>query len=174
MADEQPVVQNEIVSDDAGTPPAKTQEELELEAKKAELEAQVLGLEGTVESLKDDIVRKRQERRGEEQQPAIDKEAFLAELQPVLEEKLREQIKPVLEENEKLRKAILESNEKELKAKKSALESLNARIASATASRSSAVNDQQPEEVELSADEKKIAQELGLKNPRYMKDVEIG
>ena len=169
----------EVVTDDpAGTPQPeksaeKSEEAVKLEAKKAELEEQVRGLEGTVESLKDDIVRKRQERKGveeEEQQPPIDKEALLAEM----DEKLEARIQPVLEENEKLRKAVLKSNEETLKAKKAQLDSINARIASATAAKpANQVSDKAEPEVELSADEARIAKELGLKNPRYMKEVEV-
>ena len=136
---EQDIVEKKPVTDDGqGTPPVeesavvKTEEEIKLEARKAELEEQVSGLEGTVSSLKEDIVRKRQERKDsgeEEQQPLIDKEALLAEL----DEKLDARLQPVLEENEKLRKAVLKSNEAELKANKQALASINARIASVTA-----------------------------------------
>ena len=156
----------------------KPQEVVELEAKKAELEEQVAGLAGTVESLKEDIVRKRQERKGvndEEQQPVIDKEALLAELEERNKSILEAELKPIIEENEKLRKAVLKSNEEALKAKKAALDSLNARIASATAAKTSVANNSAEEnEVELSDAEKKVAQELGLKNPRYLKDVELG
>src|SRR3990167_7226313 len=127
----------------------KSEEEMKLEARKAELEEQVSGLEGTVSSLKEDIVRKRQERKGvneEEQQPLIDKEALLAEL----DEKLEARLQPVLKENEVLRKAVLKSNEDALKSKKQALDSINARIASATAAKPSANNDLNKEpEVEL-------------------------
>ncbi len=172
-------------SPEQGTPPAKvkepadkesekapeTDEASELEKKKEALEAEVQGLEGTVGSLKEDIVRKRQERRSDEQ--PIDEEALIARLQPALEEKLQEQIKPVLEENEKLRKGMLESSEKELKAKKTALDSLNARIASATASRSASVDTEHPEEVILSDAEKDVVQAVGLKDPRRMKDSEV-
>src|SRR3990167_4514384 len=78
----------EVVEPAPGTPqekatPEKSEEEIKLEARKTELEEQVSGLEGTVNSLKEDIVRKRQERKvddDEEQQPIIDKEALLAEL----------------------------------------------------------------------------------------------
>ena len=167
---EQPVVSSPDNTEDSAV--QKTEEEIKLEAKKAELEEQVRGLEGTVYSLKDDIVRKRQERKGidDEQQPVIDEEALLAKL----EEKLDARIQPVLKENEVLRKAVLKANEDSLKAKKAQLDSINARIASATAPKAS-VN-QPPEsepEVELSDKEAKIAKELGLKNPRYMKEVEV-
>ena len=172
------VVEKPVTGDGQGTPPVeepaeKSEEEVKLEAKKAELEEQVRGLEGTVDSLKEDIVRKREERKvveGEEQQPAIDKEALLAEM----EERTNTQLQPVLKENETLRKAVLKSNEEALKAKKAQLDSINARIASASTPKTS-VN-QPPEAepaVELSADEARIAQELGLKNPRYMKEVEV-
>ena len=173
-----PVVDSEVIVDPVVTPATektteKSEEEVKLEAKKAELEEQVRGLEGTVDSLKEDIVRKREERKvveGEEQQPAIDKEALLAEM----EERTNAQLQPVLKENETLRKAVLKSNEEALKAKKAQLDSINARIASASTPKTS-VN-QPPEAepaVELSADEARIAQELGLKNPRYMKEVEV-
>lgn len=166
----------------------KSEEEVKLEARKAELEReisereeQVSGLEGTVESLKETIVRKRQERRGvegEEQQPAIDTEALLAEV----DNRVNTRIQPIVEENEKLRKAVLKSNEEALKAsnetlkaKKMALDSINARIASATAAKPSATppQDAVTKEVELSDDEARIAKELGLKNPRYMKETEV-
>ena len=172
------MVEKEVTDDQQGSPLAeesaeKSEEVVKLEAKKAELEEQVSGLTGTVDSLKEDIVRKRQERKGveeEEQQPPIDKEALLAEM----DERVNSQLQPVLKENELLRKAVLKSNEETLKAKKAQLDSINARIASATSPKTS-VNqplDAEPE-VELSNDEAKIAKELGLKNPRYMKDVEV-
>ena len=151
----------------------KSEEEVKLEARKAELEEQVSGLEGTVNSLKEDIVRKRQERKGvdgEEVQPTIDVEALKAEL----DEKLDARLQPVLEENEKLRKAVLKSNEESLKSKKQALDSINARIASVTASKASqGVSKEAEEEVELDAREKQVAEMVGLKNLRYMKEVEI-
>lgn len=153
----------------------KPQEVVELEARKAELEEQVSGLEGTVNSLKEDIVRKRQERKGvdDEQQPVIDKEALLVSFRDELDEKLEARIQPVLKENEILRKAVLKSNEDALKSKKMALDSINARIASSTAAKPA---NQPPEAeplVELSDKEAKIAKELGLKNPRYMREVEV-
>src|SRR3990167_6210178 len=155
------------------TTPEKSEEEVKLEARKAELEEQVSGLEGTVSSLKEDIVRKRQERKGaddEEQQPVIDVEALKAEL----DEKLDARLQPFLEENEKLRKAVLKSNEEFLKSKKQALDSINARIASVTASKASqGVSKEAEEEVELDAREKQVAEMVGLKNLRYMKEVEI-
>ena len=177
---EQDIVEKKPVTDDGqGTPPVeesavvKTEEEIKLEARKAELEEQVSGLEGTVSSLKEDIVRKRQERKGVddvEQQSVIDKEALLAEL----DEKLDARLQPVLKENENLRKAVLKSNEESLKAKKQALDSINARIASVTASKTSqGVNQEAKEEVELSPKDKQIAEKFGLKNPRYLRDVEV-
>ena len=179
MADEQPVVTPESVEPEPSTPlanettPEKSEEAIKLEAKKVELEEQVRGLEGTVTSLKEDIVRKREERKGvddEEQQPVIDTEALLAQM----EERVNTQLQPVLKENEVLRKAVLKSNEEALKAKKTALDSINARIASATAATSAnQVADKAEPEVELSPDEARIAKELGLKNPRYMKEVEV-
>ena len=152
--------------------PEKSEEEVKLEAKKAELEEQVSGLEGTVESLKEDIVRKRQERKGvdDELQPVIDVEALKAEL----DEKLDARLQPILEENEKLRKAVLKSNEESLKSKKQALDSINARIASVTASKTSqGVSKEAEEEVELDAKEKQLAERFGIKNPRYLKEVEV-
>src|SRR3990167_9428075 len=121
MSEQDIVVKKEVIVDPVVTPATektteKSEEEVKLEARKAELEEQVSGLEGTVSSLKEDIVRKRQERKDtdDEQQPVIDKEALLAEL----DEKLNARLQPVLEENEKLRKAVLKSNEESLKAKK--------------------------------------------------------
>ena len=178
MSEKDNVEKGESVETPQGTPPAKettpeqSEEVTKLEAKKAELEEQVSGLEGTVNSLKEDIVRKRQERKGvdDEQQPVIDEEALLAKL----DSKLEERIQPVLKENEILRKAVLKSNEESLKAKKQALDSINARIASATSSRPSASQDLKKEdEVELPAEDLKLAKELGLENLRYMKDVEV-
>ena len=155
------------------TTPVKTEEEIKLEAKKAELEEQIRGLEGTATSLKEDIVRKRQERKGVddvEQQPVIDEEALLAKL----EERNKALLEPVLKENENLRKAVLKSTEDALKAKKQALDSITARIASGTAPKTSqGVNQEVKEEVELSPQEKQIAEKFGLKNPRYLKEVEV-
>jgi len=172
------VVEKEVIVDPVATPATektteKSEEEVKLEAKKAELEEQVRGLEGTVDSLKDDIVRKREERKGidgEPVQPVIDVEALKAEL----DEKLDARLQPVLEENEKLRKAVLKSNEESLKAKKQALDSINARIASVTASKASqSVSKEAEEPVELDAKEKQLAEHFGLKNPRYLKEVEV-
>src|SRR3990167_9109406 len=97
---EQDIVEKKTVTDDGqGTPPVeesavqKTEEEIKLEARKAELEEQVSGLEGTINSLKDDIVRKRQERKdinGEEVQHIIDIEALKAELDEKLEAKIQQ------------------------------------------------------------------------------------
>jgi len=173
-----PEKEKKVIVDPVVTPATektteKSEEEIKLEARKAELEEQVSGLEGTVSSLKDDIVRKRQERKGVDDmdvQPVIDVEALKAEL----DEKLDARLQPVLEENEKLRKAVLKSNEESLKSKKQALDSINARIASVTASKASqSVSTEAEEEVELDAKEKKLADMFGLKNPRYLKEVEI-
>ena len=179
MSEKDIVVEKEVTDDLAGSPQPKesavqkTEEEIKLEARKAELEEQVSGLEGTVSSLKEDIVRKRQERKGVDDvdvQPVIDVEALKAEL----DEKLDARLQPVLEENEKLRKAVLKSNEESLKAKKQALDSINARIASVTSSKTSqGVSQEVKEEVELDAKEKQLAEHFGLKNPRYLKEVEV-
>src|SRR3990167_7515170 len=88
MSEQDIVVEKEVIVDPVVTPATeetteKSDEALKLEAKKAELEEQVRGLEGTVTSLKEDIVRKREERKGvddEEQQPVVVKEALLAEM----------------------------------------------------------------------------------------------
>src|SRR3990167_4271562 len=177
MSEKDIVVDKEVIVDPVVTPATektteKSEEEVKLEARKAELEEQVSGLEGTVSSLKEDIVRKRQERKGvdEEVQPVIDVEALKAEL----DEKLDARLQPVLEENEKLRKAVLKSNEESLKSKKQALDSINARIASVTASKTSqGVSTEAEEPVELDAKEKQLASMFGLKNPRYLKEVEV-
>src|SRR3990167_1173680 len=97
MLEEKPVVENAPVTEtEQGTPPVKSQEEVELEAKKAALEEEVRGLEGTVDSLKEDIVRKRQERKADDgdQQPVVDKEALLAELEARQREILTAELKP--------------------------------------------------------------------------------
>src|SRR3990167_5362779 len=178
MSEKDIVVDKEVIVDPVVTPATektteKSEEEVKLEARKAELEEQVSGLEGTVSSLKEDIVRKRQERKGVDDvdvQPVIDVEALKAEL----DEKLEARLQPVLKENELLRKAVLKSNEESLKSKKQALDSINARIASVTASKTSqGVNQEAKEEVELSPKDKQIAEHFGLKNPRYLKDVEV-
>ena len=178
MSEKDIVVDKEVIVDPVVTPATektteKSEEEVKLEARKAELEEQVSGLEGTVSSLKEDIVRKRQERKGVDDvdvQPVIDIEALKAEL----DEKLDARLQPVLEENEKLRKVVLKSNEESLKSKKQPLDSINARIASVTASKTSqGVSTEAEEEVELDAKEKKLADMFGLKNPRYLKEVEI-
>src|SRR3990167_3592131 len=179
MPDNGNEVKKPVTDDGQGTPPieesavVKTEEEIKLEAKKAELEEQISGLSGTIESLKEDIVRKRQERKGvdeEEQQPPFDKEALLAEL----EERNKALLEPVLKENENLRKAVLKTTEEALKAKKQALDSITARIASGTAPKTSqGVNQEAKEEVELSPKDKQLAEHFGLKNPRYLKEVEV-
>ena len=178
MADTQPVVEKVVTEEPVVTPateiPAvKTEEEVQLEAKKAQLEEDIAGLSGTIESLKEDIVRKRQERKAEEGDSPVDEEALLAKLQPRIQEQIDSSVQPVIAENERLSKELLKSNEEALKAKRAALDSLNARIASTTASRAPTTDVSKQEEVELSAEETKIANELGLKNKRYMKDVEV-
>ena len=178
MPDNGNEVSKEVIVDPVVTPATKettekSEEEIKLEAKKAELEDQIRGLEGTASSLKEDIVRTRQERKevkNEEQQPVIDEEALLAKL----EERNKALLEPVLKENENLRKAVLKSTEDALKAKKQALDSITARIASGTAPKTSqGVNQEAKEEVELSPKDKQIAEQFGLKNPRYLRDVEV-
>ena len=172
------VVEKEVIVDPVVTPATKettekSEEEIKLEAKKAELEEQIRGLEGTASSLKEDIVRTRQERKevkNEEQQPQIDEEALLAKL----EERNKALLEPVLKENENLRKAVLKSTEEALKAKRQALDSITARMSSATAPKTSqGVSLEAKEEVELSPKDKQIAEKFGLKNPRYLRDVEV-
>ena len=172
------VVEKEVIVDPVVTPATKettekSEEEIKLEAKKAELEDQIRGLEGTASSLKEDIVRTRQERKevkNEEQQPQIDEEALLAKL----EERNKALLEPVLKENENLRKAVLKSTEEALKAKRQALDSITARMSSATAPKTSqGVSLEAKEEVELSPKDKQIAEKFGLKNPRYLRDVEV-
>ena len=179
MSEQDVVVKKEVTDDQVVTPATKesavvkTEEEIKLEAKKAELEEQIRGLEGTASSLKEDIVRTRQERKevkNEEQQPVIDEEALLAKL----EERNKALLEPVLKENENLRKAVLKSTEEALKAKRQALDSITARMSSATAPKTSqGVSLEAKEEVELSPKDKQIAEKFGLKNPRYLRDVEV-
>lgn len=159
---------NETVTEtELGTPQVESEEATKLEAEKAELEDQVRGLKGTIESLR------KQGRKGVEQE-TVDVEAIKAELESSFETKLKENIKPVIEENEKLRKSLIEANDKELKAKKAALDSINARMASASGSKGQSSSDSIVEnEVELSNDEREIAKQVGLTNPRYLKDVEV-
>lgn len=173
---EQPVTSSpsdiEVSADD------KSEEVRELETKKAQLEEEIRGKEGTVSSLDDDIIRLRQERKGlkegEEQEPLFDKEALLAELDARYEEKLQAAVQPFVKETLKAKEAQVKAEKDALKAQKAALDSLNARLASATAASPSATQPSETEpEVELSDKEAQIAKELGLKNPRYMKEVEV-
>lgn len=177
---EEPIVVEEKVTEPQGTPPEESEEVKQLNAQKAELEKEIAGLEGTRKSITEDIVRKRSERK--ETQPEIDEEAreeaLLEKLMPKVEEKLEERLgerlKPLNDENLLLKQQLAQQQEETIKAKKAQIESINARVASTTAAHSSAIPDSAPKDnVELSDKEAKIAKELGLKNPRYMKDVEV-
>ena len=150
-------------------PSSQPEEVKVLEDQKAKLEEEIKGIEGTKASLLEDVTRIRQEKREAKEETPIDEEAILAKLSPLLDQKVEEKVKPLAQENALLKEHLIKANEETLKAKKAALDSLNARIASSTAARPSAVPDHE-EEVELSSDEKAIAQELGIKNPRYLKE----
>ena len=168
-----------------GTPPETKEESAEeskpseeeiaaLNADKEKLENEIAGKQGTIDKLDRDIVTKREERRGEGEEELPDKEKLKEELKSELKEELKEELKPATDENLKLQEQLKESEEENLKIKQANLEALNARIASATVSKPSVTPQEEGEpEVELPADEAKIAKELGLKDPRYMKDVEV-
>lgn len=175
MAEEPIVVSKEGSESEQGTPPVESEEVKELLAQKVKLEEEIKGFEGTKQSLIDDIVRKRQERKATLPDPEpLDEEALWDRFSPRIEEKLQSTVKPLNDENTLLRQQLALQQEEAIKAKKAHVESINARIASATAARPSASQPDHTEpNVELSAGEAKIAKELGLKNLRYMKETEV-
>ena len=163
---EQPVASSPSNTDDSAV---QAEEAKQLEAQKIKLEEEIRGLEGTKASLLDDVVRTRKEKKDvvEDQPPQVDVEAIKKEVEESILGKVSEQIVGLKDE-------LVKAKDSEIASKKALVESINARMASATGSRSPASNAQpNVDEVELTGDEKKIAQELGLKNPRYLKDVEV-
>lgn len=74
-----------------------------------------------------------------------------------------------------LREELVKSKDSEIKAKKAVVDSINARMASASGSSGPSASDPltQNNEVELSDDEKKIIAELGITDPRYLKETEL-
>jgi len=164
---------NETVTEtEQGTPLVESEEVTRLEAEKARLEEEIKGIEGTRKSILDDVARARQERKeargGEE---PIDVESIKKELSEELSNKLTAQL---AEQNAKHLKQQAELQTELIKAKKTTLDSINARMASVSGSKGQASSDSIVEnEVELSNDEREIAKEVGLNNPRYLKDVEV-
>lgn len=146
----------------------KSEEAVRLEAQKAQLEAEIEGLEGTKQSLLDDVVRTRKEKRDAiEQPPQVDIEAMKTEIEESVLGKVSEDI-AVLKEQ------LAQSKESEISAKKATIESINARMASASGSSGSSSPDSLVEnEVEYSNEEKEVAALVGLQDPRYLKDTEL-
>ena len=94
-------------------------------------------------------------------------EALKQELAVSLEAKLAERDIAFAASQAKLQEELI-------KAKKATLESINARMASVSGSSGPASPDSIVEnKVELSTDESKVAQEVGLKNPRYLRETEV-
>jgi len=151
----------------------KSEEATNLEAEKKKLEDEINGLEGTRKSILDDVARIRQERKEAkgEVEPVIDVESMKRELSEELSNKLKAEL---AEQNAKFLKQQADLQNELIKAKKATLDSINARMASASGSKGQASSDSIVEnEVELSNDEKKMAEDLKLKNPRYLKNVEV-
>ncbi len=162
-------VKQEVTVTEPGTPLVKTEELNELEAQKAKLEEEIAGLEGTKTSLLDDVVRTRKEKKevAVEQPPQVDVEAIKKEI----EESILSKVTPELTT---LKEELVKSKDSEIKTKKALVESIKQRMASASGSSGQASPDSLVEkEVELSNDEKQIAAEVGLTNPRYLKDTEV-
>lgn len=151
-------------------PSSQPEEVKVLEDQKAKLEEEIKGIEGTKASLLEDVTRIRQEKREVKEETPIDEEAILAKLSPLLDQKVEEKVKPLAQENALLKEHLIKANEETLKAKKAALDSLNARIASSTAAKPSASAPDHEPEIELPPDEAQMAKELGIKNPRYMRE----
>lgn len=149
----------------------KSEEVSELEAKKAQLEAEIAELEPKVEGLEgarkaklDELERVRKEKAEAEGQSVIDLEATKKEIT----ESVLGQVKPVIDN---LNSELAKAKAAELSAKKQALDSINARMASASGSSGQSSPDSLVEnEVELSNDEKEILKEFDIKDPRYIKE----
>jgi chromosome segregation ATPase len=154
----------------------ESEEASELEAQKVRLEEEVAslqertdGLKGTLDSILEDVERARQARReakGEEI-PPVDPEILKKEIEESVLAKVSAREAEALKQQVKLQNELIAS-------KKVIIESINARMASASGSTGQPSSNSIVEnEVELSSDEKEIAKEVGLKNPRYLKDVEV-
>lgn len=160
------------------TPPEQSEEVVRLEAERVALEEEIRGLEGTKQSLLDDVVRTRQEKRmaaGGDITPQVDVEALKAEIEESVLGKVTGEITSMKDELVKAKEQLVKAKESEITSKKALIASINARMASATAAKPSATPSSNAVEnqVELSDDETRIAKELGLKNPRYMKETEV-
>jgi len=184
MADEAIEGQNsEVTESSQGNPPVESEEASELEAQKVRLEEEVAslqertdglkgkikGVQGTLDSILEDVERARQARReakGEEI-PPVDPEILKKEIEESVLAKVSAREAEALKQQVKLQNELIAS-------KKVIIESINARMASASGSTGQPSSNSIVEnEVELSSDEKEIAKEVGLKNPRYLKDVEV-
>ena len=171
------MVQNpEVTESSQSTPSVESEEASELEAQKVRLEEEVAslqertdGLKGTLDSILEDVERARQARReakGEEI-PPVDPEILKKEIEESVLAKVSAREAEALKQQVKLQNELIAS-------KKVIIESINARMASASGSTGQPSSNSIVEnEVELSSDEKEIAKEVGLKNPRYLKDVEV-
>jgi hypothetical protein len=147
---------------DGASSAIKSEDVTQLEAQKAKLEAEIAGLEGAKSAKISELERARKEKA--EAKDQIDPEAIKSEVKAsVLDE-----VKPIIDN---LQTEIQKAKANELAAKKQALESINARMASASGSKGQASPDSIVEnEVELSKDEKEMASIVGLQNPRYLKE----
>ena len=167
MSEQDDVVQNpEVTETTESTPSLESEEAIALEAQRQKLEEEIIGLEGTKRSILEDVERARQTRRNPDD-PSIDTEALKKEIEESVLAKVTEREATLLEQQAKLQEELIKS-------KKAIVEGINARMASASGSSGQPSSNSIVEnEVELSNDEKEIASEVGLKNPRYLKDVEV-
>lgn len=161
---------NEAPDGSSPSNPNSQEPDDQLAVEKQKLEAEIAGLEGTKQSLLEDIKSARKERREgvvEEPAPAIDVEALKKELEESLATRFAGDINSLREE-------LVKSKDAEIQAKQQLLKSINDRMASASGARGQSSPDSIVEkEVELSAAEQEIANQLGLKNPRYLKETEV-
>lgn len=163
------MVSKEVVTDtELGTPPVESEEAKQLAAEKAQLEAEIAGLEGTKASLLDDVVQARKEKKEVAQPtPQVDVEAIKKEV----EASILKQVSPQIDS---LKQELVKAKDSEIAAKRQVLEGINARMASVSGSSGpSSPGSLVENEVELSDEEKAIAKELGIQDPRYLKDTEL-
>ncbi len=156
-----------------GTPPPTPEEVAQLSATKVKLESEISGLEGTKNSILEDIERVYADPAGfpgpveTPPAPPVDVEALKAELTGNFKNQLAEAITPILENNAKITQELIDS-------KKIIVDGITARMASASGSKGPASPESTTDDtVELSDGEKQIIQELGIKNPRYLKDADV-
>lgn len=171
---EQETVQESTDTPEGSSPSQdESQETSALEAEKSKLEGEISGLEGTRKSILEDVERARQERKEAkgEVEPEESVEDKLSALKSEFDEKLKSELAT---RDAKLLKQQADLQTELIKSKKATLDGIKERMASASGAKGqSSPDDLAENEVELSAEERRVAEELKLENPRYMKEVEV-